>query len=101
MASQDTQVADSRRRAKPAVRRADGGSAAVAARTAPEAAAATPYVEPEQRRAMIAEAAYYRAERRGFEPGRELEDCYLAEGEIDGMLTRQDTPEVCGVPDPS
>ena len=29
-----------------------------------------------QRRAMIAEAAYYRAQRRGFEPGHALEDCY-------------------------
>ena len=37
---------------------------------------------------MIAEAAYYRAERRGFEPGCELEDWCLAEVEIDGMLTR-------------
>ena len=31
---------------------------------------------------MIAEAAYYRAERRGFEPGHELEDWFAAEAEI-------------------
>jgi hypothetical protein len=31
---------------------------------------------------MIAEAAYYRAERRGFEPGFELEDWLLAESEL-------------------
>lgn len=31
---------------------------------------------------MIAEAAYYRAQRRGFEPGRELEDWLAAEAEI-------------------
>jgi hypothetical protein len=30
--------------------------------------------EPERRHAMIAEAAHYRAERRGFEPGQELAD---------------------------
>jgi hypothetical protein len=30
----------------------------------------------------IAEAAYYRAERRGFEPGHELEDWLAAEAEI-------------------
>ena len=52
-------------------------------------AGSTPaFIEPERRRAMIAEAAYYRAERRGFEPGCELEDWCLAEVEIDGMLTR-------------
>lgn len=31
---------------------------------------------------MIAEAAYYRAERRGFTPGHELEDWLVAEMEI-------------------
>lgn len=57
------------------------------------------FIEPELRRSMIAEAAYYRAERRGFEPGRDLEDWLLAEGEIDGMLTRGDIPAVCGIVD--
>jgi hypothetical protein len=66
----------------------------------PDSVADTPYsyVEPEQRRAMIAEAAYYLAERRGFEPGRELEDWYSAEGEIDGRLTRGESPQICGIP---
>jgi len=59
--------------------------------------AATPaFIEPEQRRALIAQAAYYRAERRGFEPGREVEDWYLAEGEIDAMLTRGEIPAMRG-----
>lgn len=44
--------------------------------------------ESEQRRSMIARAAYYRAERRGFEPGRELEDWVVAESEVDGLLRR-------------
>jgi hypothetical protein len=35
------------------------------------------------RESMIAEAAYYRAERRGFAPGRELDDWLAAEREID------------------
>lgn len=35
-----------------------------------------------QRQAMIAEAAYYCAERRGFAPGHELEDWLRAEAEI-------------------
>jgi hypothetical protein len=55
------------------------------------------FIEPERRGVMIAEAAYYRAERRGFEPGHELEDWLTAEGEINGMLTRGELPAACGV----
>ena len=36
----------------------------------------------EQKRLMIEEAAYFRAEKRGFEPGHELEDWFLAEAQI-------------------
>ena len=43
-------------------------------------------VEPQERDAMIAEAAYYRAEARGFEAGHELEDWLAAESEIDLLL---------------
>jgi hypothetical protein len=43
-------------------------------------------VDPEVRRLMIAEAAYYRAESRGFEPGHDLEDWLEAEARID-LLT--------------
>lgn len=38
--------------------------------------------DPARRRTMIAEAAYYRAERRGFAPGHELEDWLQAEAEL-------------------
>jgi hypothetical protein len=41
---------------------------------------------PEERQAMIAKAAYYRAERRHFEPGHELEDWLAAEAEINRRL---------------
>jgi len=44
-------------------------------------------IDPERRRALIAEAAYFRAERRGFEPGREAEDWLAAEIEVDTALT--------------
>jgi hypothetical protein len=40
----------------------------------------------ETRRAMIAEAAYLRAEQRGFASGYELEDWLLAEREVDALL---------------
>ncbi|HTO46442.1 MAG TPA: DUF2934 domain-containing protein [Burkholderiales bacterium] len=45
-----------------------------------------PPVEPEMREIMIAEAAYYIAERRGFEPGAEMEDWLEAETAIDQLL---------------
>ena len=41
---------------------------------------------PEEREYMIAEAAYYRAERRGFTPGNEMEDWLQAETEIDSLI---------------
>jgi Protein of unknown function (DUF2934) len=43
-------------------------------------------VSEDARRAMIAQAAYLRAERRGFAPGGELEDWMAAEAEVDALL---------------
>lgn len=40
-------------------------------------------LSPEERRRMIAEAAYFRAERRGFAVGGELDDWIQAEAEFD------------------
>lgn len=37
---------------------------------------------PEIRHTMIAEAAYFKAQRRGFAPGHELEDWLAAEAEM-------------------
>jgi hypothetical protein len=54
-----------------------------------EAAAtpAVPEVTNEERQQLIAEAAYFRAERRNFVPGYELQDWLDAEAEFDaGML---------------
>lgn len=43
-------------------------------------------VSPEDRMRLIAEAAYFKAERRGFAEGSELEDWVEAEAEIDALL---------------
>jgi hypothetical protein len=43
-------------------------------------------ISPDARRGMIAEAAYLRAEGRGFAPGYELEDWIAAENEVDSLL---------------
>jgi len=45
-------------------------------------------VTEEQRRRMIAEAAYYRAEKRGFSGGSSVDDWIAAESEIDAKLAR-------------
>jgi hypothetical protein len=52
---------------------------------------ATQPAEPESTRSArreqhITEAAYYRAEKRGFEAGHELEDWMAAEQEIDALV---------------
>jgi hypothetical protein len=44
----------------------------------------------EDRQRLIAEAAYYRAEQRGFVPGCEIEDWLAAEMEIDALLEPDD-----------
>ncbi len=44
-------------------------------------------LERDVRHEMIAHAAYYRAQRRGFAPGHELEDWLAAEAEVDTGLT--------------
>lgn len=40
----------------------------------------------EDLRAAIAEAAYYRAEKRGFEPGYDMTDWLEAEQEVSGQV---------------
>ncbi|MEO8019774.1 MAG: DUF2934 domain-containing protein [Pseudomonadota bacterium] len=50
------------------------------------------YLEPEQRKAMIAESAYFRSAHREFEPGHEVDDWLASEVEIDAALARGDLP---------
>lgn len=45
-------------------------------------------VSPEERARMVAEAAYYRAERRGFQNGDQHADWYEAEKEVEVILSR-------------
>jgi len=44
----------------------------------------------QNRYSMIAEAAYYRAEKRGFQNGDPVTDWLAAEAEIDGKLLKID-----------
>jgi hypothetical protein len=63
-----------------------------AARTTKSATNFSSFVDPEKRAALIAEAAYYRAEQRGFAPGHEEEDWLAAENEVDAALMRAKSP---------
>jgi hypothetical protein len=49
-------------------------------------------VTADDRRQMIAEAAYLRAEKRGFAPGGEVEDWLAAETEVDALLAAGEGP---------
>ena len=59
-------------------------------RVAPAAkpAAYPNFVDPQQRAALIARAAYFRALHRGFAPGHEEADWLAAEVEVDAELLR-------------
>ena len=50
------------------------------------ASAATSSIDPEVRRQMVAAEAYFRAERRGFAAGQEVEDWIAAEGVVDSRF---------------
>jgi len=45
-------------------------------------------VSLEERHQLIAQAAYFRAAQRSFEPGQELDDWLRAEAEINGRLSQ-------------
>jgi hypothetical protein len=52
----------------------------------PEIESVTQFVGLEHRAALIAEAAFFRAEKRAFAPGSEVEDWLAAEAEVDAKL---------------
>ena len=69
----------------------------------------TRFVGPEHRAALIAEAAFFRAEKRGFAPGHEVEDWLAAEvrgrceadvREIRAALTLSPNQSTCSQPAP-
>jgi hypothetical protein len=72
--------------ATPAPTRAPAKSAAPRARKTAKKTTTPVAVSEDVRRGMIAEAAYLRAERRGFAPGGEAEDWLAAEAEVDALL---------------
>lgn len=51
-------------------------------------AKSTDAINSDERRRMVAEAAYYRAQRRAFQGGDVNDDWYRAEADIDAMLKK-------------
>ncbi len=78
-------------RRPPAKRATRRTTRAVATHEAPAsqepAAERATQISAQQRMEMIATAAYFRAESRGFQPGSELQDWLEAEAEIDQLIT--------------
>ncbi len=74
-------VAATKQPARPKAAKSKVGKSGERARTVTVAAAPT-----FERQRMVEMAAYFRAESRGFEPGRELEDWFVAEAEIEAQL---------------
>ena len=75
------------RTTQPKAPRATGERTTSAARDTADIIVSGAQIELERasaQHAMIAAAAYFRAERRGFEPGHELEDWLAAEAEVSG-----------------
>ncbi len=52
-------------------------------------AASKPLLSPAERMKMIAEAAYYLAQKRGFTGGNELTDWVAAEKQVDALVTKR------------
>ena len=50
--------------------------------------AADSSIDPEVRRQLVAAEAYFRAERRGFAAGQEVEDWIAAEGVVDSRFNK-------------
>src|SRR5690606_26298436 len=66
---------------------AEGGASMARAQSAGnDGHGAYAHPSPEERRRMIAEAAYYKALNRGFQGGDPVEDWLAAEREIDAMF---------------
>ena len=72
----------------PSAEKSHGESQTFATQQQTEQAHAAATLGPQDRYHSIAEAAYLRAEHRGFLPGCELQDWLEAEAEVDKLLTR-------------
>lgn len=85
MSKQKSSQSSKHTRRKPSATR--NGAASTESDQLPPSAAS---VAQAARQRMVAEAAYYRAQNRGFVPGRELDDWLAAEAEISAYFLEQE-----------
>jgi hypothetical protein len=78
-ASSQTKTPARKKAAAPRVRR-------TSAKVATEQTGERPLISSEERQRMVAVAAYYRAEQRGFSGGSEVEDWLAAEADVERLL---------------
>jgi hypothetical protein len=81
-------------------RRADVQPAPPDAPKSPAGVPDTAKTDADQRHRRISEAAYYRSQRRGFEPGREQDDWLEAEQDVDRGTPTNRKPEDNDFPSP-
>lgn len=75
----------------PAAKPAKAPAKPRATRSKPSAVSNAIQLTPEERHRVVAEAAYFIAERRGFAGGSSIDDWLQAEAEIDRMLAGSTT----------
>lgn len=80
--------ADAKSATAPAAKSTAAPAAKSAATPATKSAAKT-VLTPAERMKMIAEAAYYLAEKRGFNGGNELSDWVAAEKQVDALIAKR------------
>jgi hypothetical protein len=78
---------------KPAARKASPAAKSSARKAAGKPAAPARAPSPVEREEMVRTAAYFRAERRGFEPGYEWEDWLAAEAEVSTLAGPRPVPK--------
>jgi hypothetical protein len=75
-----------KRKSATAVAELTDGAAMVVLESAPSGMGASTSIDPNVRRQLVAAEAYFRAERRGFAAGNELDDWVAAEAAVDMRL---------------
>ena len=83
---------------KPAAKKAAATAKTPARKRAAPARAAIARPSAAEREELVRTAAYYRAERRGFAPGYELEDWLAVEAEVSTLAGPQPAPKPRKVP---
>ena len=81
-----SKAAKSSKAAKPTVEKSNTAGYKIKRKTNKQRSSTSAAAFANERHGMIAETAYYQAEKRGFQPGHEILDWLEAEKEVDKLL---------------